>query len=71
VVDLSDAIAMYTINAAYENHRERDTGSIEVGKLADLVILEQNLFEVAPREIHAVRVMRTILEGKTVFERRN
>jgi hypothetical protein len=71
VVDLSAAIAMYTINAAYENHRERDTGSIEVGKLADLVILEQNLFEVAPREIHAVRVMRTILEGRTVFERGN
>jgi hypothetical protein len=39
------------------------------GKLADLVILEQNLFEVAPRDIHAVRVMRTILEGSTVFER--
>jgi predicted amidohydrolase YtcJ len=69
VVDLSTAIAMYTINSAYENHQERETGSIEVGKLADLVILETNLFEVAPRDIHAVRVMRTILEGRTVFER--
>ncbi len=70
VVDLSAAIAMYTINAAYQNHQERETGSIEVGKLADLVILEKNLFEVAPREIHAVRVLRTILEGVTVFERK-
>jgi predicted amidohydrolase YtcJ len=69
VVDRSAAIAMYTINAAYENHQERETGSIEVGKLADLVILEKNLFEVAPRDIHAVRVMRTILEGTTVFDR--
>jgi hypothetical protein len=69
VVDLSAAIAMYTINTAYQNHQERETGSIEVGKLADLVILEKNLFEVAPGEIHAVRVMRTILQGKTVFER--
>jgi hypothetical protein len=69
VVDLSVAIAMYTINAAYQNHQERETGSIEVGKLADLVILEKNLFEVAPRDIHSVRVMRTILEGRTVFER--
>ena len=69
VVDLATAITMYTINAAYENHQERETGSIEVGKLADLVILEENLFEVAPREVHAVRVMRTILEGKTVFQR--
>ena len=68
-MDLSTAIAMYTINAAYQNHQERETGSIEVGKLADLVVLEKNLFEVAPRDIHAVRVMRTILEGRTVFER--
>ncbi len=45
------------------------TGSIEVGKLADLVVLEKNLFDVAPHDIHAVRVMRTILEGRTVFER--
>jgi len=47
---------------------QRQTSSIEVGKLADLVILERNLFEVAPREIHAVRVMRIWLEGRTVFE---
>jgi predicted amidohydrolase YtcJ len=69
VVDLSAAIAMYTINAAYQNHQERETGSIEVGKLADLVILQKNLFEVAPGDIHSVRVMRTILEGRTVFQR--
>jgi hypothetical protein len=69
VVDLATAIAMYTINAAYANHQERETGSIEVGKFADLVVLEKNLFEVALRDIHRVRVMRTILEGRTVFER--
>jgi predicted amidohydrolase YtcJ len=69
LVDLSAAIAMYTIDAAYQNHQEQETGSIEVGKLADLVILEKNLFEVAARDIHAVRVMRTILEGVTVFDR--
>ena len=68
VVDLPTAIAMYTINAAYANRQERETGSIEVGKLADLVVLERNLFEVEPREIHAVRVVRTIVEGETVFE---
>ena len=65
---LPTAIAMYTINAAYANQQERETGSIEMGKLADLVVLERNLFEVEPREIHAVRVVRTILEGETVFE---
>jgi predicted amidohydrolase YtcJ len=69
VVDLPTAIAMYTINAAYQNHLDRETGSIEVGKLADLVVLERNLFEVPPGELHAVRVMRTVLEGRTVFRR--
>jgi predicted amidohydrolase YtcJ len=69
LVDLPTAIAMYTINVAYQNHLERETGSIEVGKLADIVVLERNLFEVPADELHAVRVMRTIVEGKTVFQR--
>ena len=69
-VDLPTAIAMYTINAAYQNHLERETGSIEVGKLADLVVLERNLFDVPADELHAVRVMRTFLEGKTTYQRR-
>ena len=38
-------IALYTINAAYANHLERETGSIEVGKLADLIVLDRNLFD--------------------------
>jgi predicted amidohydrolase YtcJ len=67
-VDLPTAIALYTINAAYQNQQERETGSIEVGKLADLVVLEKNLFEIAPSEIHRVRVLRTLLEGKTVHQ---
>ena len=69
-VDLPTAIAMYTINAAYQNHLERETGSIEVGKLADLVVLERNLFDVPADELHAVRVTRTFLEGKTIYPRR-
>ena len=68
-VDLATMIAMYTINAAYANHQERETGSIEVGKLADLIVLDRNLFEVAPSEIHTVQVFRTLLEGKTIFQR--
>ena len=69
VVDLPTAIAMYTINAAFQHHRERETGSIELGKLADLVVLERNLFDVPPAEVHRVRVMRTLLEGRTVYRR--
>jgi predicted amidohydrolase YtcJ len=66
-VDLPTMIALYTINAAYANRLERETGAIEVGKLADLVILDRNLFDVPLAEIHTVKVVRTLLEGKTVY----
>ena len=68
VVDLPTAIAMYTINAAYQLRLERETGSIETGKLADLVVLDRNLFELPPARLYTARVIRTILEGETVFE---
>ena len=70
-VDLATMIAMYTINAAYANHQEGETGSIERGKLADLIVLDRNLFEIAAEEIHKARVLRTLLEGKTVFDARS
>jgi predicted amidohydrolase YtcJ len=66
-VDLATMIAMYTIGAAYANRLERETGSIEVGKLADLVVLDHNLFEVPAGQIHTVKVLRTMLEGVTVY----
>jgi predicted amidohydrolase YtcJ len=67
-VDLATMIAMYTIDAAYANRLEHETGSIEVGKLADLVVLDHNLFEIPPGRIHTVEVLRTLLEGETVYE---
>ena len=67
-VDIATMIAMYTINAAFAMRQERETGSIEVGKSADLIVLDRNLFEIEPAEIHEVKVLRTLLEGQTVFE---
>ena len=67
-VDLPTMIALYTINAAWGLHQEDETGSIEPGKLADLVVLDRNLFQIPADQIHEVRVMRTLLEGKTVYE---
>jgi len=68
-VDLPTMISLYTINAAWAHHLERETGSIEVGKLADLVVLDRNLFEVPASRIHEARVLRTLLGGKTVYRR--
>jgi predicted amidohydrolase YtcJ len=69
-VDLPTMLALYTINAAYALHQERETGSIETGKLADLVVLDRNLFGLPPGRIHEARVTRTLLEGRTVYERK-
>ena len=66
-IDLTEILKAYTINAAYLMHREEYTGSIAVGKAADLIILEKNLYNIAVDEISEVKVLQTLLEGKTVF----
>ena len=64
---LVEMLKAYTINAAYLMHQEHLTGSIEVGKAADLIILERNLYDIPIEEISEVRVSETIIEGKTVY----
>ena len=66
-ITLPDAIAGYTIRGAYLDFTEKETGSIEVGKAADLVVLDRNLFEIAPSQIHETRVLWTLLDGKEVY----
>ncbi len=63
---LPAAIAAFTINAAYVNGMEGEVGSIEVGKRADLAVLDQNLFAIDPRAISDTRVLLTLFEGKPV-----
>ncbi len=67
LVDLSTALAAYTANGAFLSFEEKTRGSLEPGKAADLVVLDRNLFEVPPQEIHAVKVVLTILEGRAVY----
>jgi predicted amidohydrolase YtcJ len=69
-VDLPTMLSLYTINAAYALQQDRETGSIEAGKLADLVVLDRNLFDLPPHRIHEARVVRTLLEGRTVYLRK-
>jgi len=65
-IDLPSALAAFTINAAYVNGIEDRTGSIEVGKLADLIVIDRNPFEVEPAEISEITVLLTLLEGEPV-----
>lgn len=67
-VSLPDLIRSYTINGAYMLRLEHETGSIEVGKKADMVVLERNLFDVAPQEISKTRVLYTLLDGKVTYQ---
>ena len=65
--DLLAVIKMHTINAAYQLHMDRDTGSIEVGKYADLIVLDHNLFEIPTERISETAVVTTMLGGKVVY----
>lgn len=67
LVDLPAILASYTINGAFLNFQEKETGSIEVGKSADLVVLDRNLFEIPRHEIHKAKVLLTMLEGREVY----
>ena len=65
-IALPEAIAAFTIGSAHVNGMEHDTGSIEVGKAADMVVLDRNLFAIDPREISETKALLTLLDGKPV-----
>ena len=67
-ISLEQAIQGVTINPAWQIRMEDKIGSIEVGKYADLVILEKNLFEVKPLDIAKVKVEATMMDGKFTYQ---
>lgn len=64
---LKEVIKAYTINSAYVMRQEDKAGSIEVGKFADLIVINQNLFEIATDQIGQTKVLLTLLSGKEVY----
>ena len=70
-LDLPTLIRGFTLDAAYQLHMEDQIGSIEVGKKADLVVLEKNLFEVPTHEVYRVKVAGTFIGGRQVFTMRS
>jgi predicted amidohydrolase YtcJ len=68
VPDLLAVLKMHTINSAYEMHQEKARGALEVGKDADLIVLDQNLFKIPPTRISDTHVLMTVLGGKVVYD---
>jgi predicted amidohydrolase YtcJ len=66
-VSLENMIKSFTINGAYQNFRDVVSGSIEAGKYADFVILDQNLFEINPLDIDKTLVLSTIFHGEAIY----
>ncbi|NKB23784.1 MAG: amidohydrolase family protein [Kiritimatiellae bacterium] len=64
---IATAIKMMTLDAAYLLHHEDKTGSIEEGKLADLIILDQDLFTIPTNQIKNTKVLMTLLSGEEVY----
>jgi len=67
-ISLEDAIRGYTLGAAIAGHREQAEGSLEPGKLADLIIVSQDLFKIEPSEIGKTQVLLTMVGGRVVYE---
>lgn len=64
---LEAAVKAYTLDAAYTLRQEQDTGSLEVGKQADLVVLDKNIFDLPVSQIAKARVLWTLLGGEEVY----
>ncbi|HET8784420.1 MAG TPA: amidohydrolase [Candidatus Limnocylindrales bacterium] len=67
-IDLIDALAAFTNGSAYVNHLDAQTGTLEVGKLADFAVLDRDLFDRAAGAIGETRVIGTFIGGVAVFE---
>ena len=66
-IDLATAIRAATLGSAYGNFLDEETGSIEVGKLADLIVIDKNLFDLPSSDISEARVLLTLFGGEIVF----
>jgi predicted amidohydrolase YtcJ len=62
-------LAAYTTGGAYVNRRENETGSLQVGKAADFVIVDRNVLTVPVRRIGGTRVLKTFVDGEEVYAR--
>lgn len=66
-INVAEALKAYTINNAWAVGMENELGSLEPGKLADFVVLDQDLFEITPETIKNTKVLMTVIDGKVMY----
>ena len=66
-ISVEEAVRAYTVGSAFAEFQENEKGTIAPGKLADLVILTQDIFKIDPKEIEKVKVAMTIMDGRVVY----
>src|SRR5437016_10455940 len=70
-ISVEEAVRAYTVGSAFAEFQENEKGTIAPGKLADLVILTQDIFKIDPKEIEKVKVAMTIMDGRVIYEVKN
>ena len=68
---LKTAVEMYTINSAYAMRQEKVTGSLVVGKEADLIVVDRDIFGIAEDDLDKAVVLQTVLQGEEVWRHKN
>ena len=68
---VAELLKGYTYGSAYGVSREEELGTLEVGKLADIIIVDRNLFQVSPNQIRQAKVDMTIMDGNIIYQREN
>lgn len=68
-ISVEEALRCYTYNAAFAEFEETHKGTLQVGKLADIVILDADIFKIAPEKIRDMHVVKTIVGGKIVYSK--
>jgi predicted amidohydrolase YtcJ len=66
---VAEAVEAYTMGSAYAEFQEKEKGSITPGKLADMVLVSDDIFSIAPEKIRDVGVLKTFIGGRLVFDR--
>ena len=68
-VTMEEAVRMFTYEGAYAAFAEQIRGTLTVGKEADMVVLDQDIFRTAPQDIDKIHVLETVVKGNTVFQK--